>query len=1645
MSDNNNGLSDDEIIKLLFKNYMNSTTTSDGKLFYEETLLSNNSNISSSGILIDTPPIYSSTPSLINVSNDVSLSEYLSYSAIPDISINDSWFNEKTQEGSFSVNSTDDNDRKILRLESIKLDYLGGGSAAFVCNDNNGVNILQNLIPSNYSTSGYSISLQYKHNNTLKSVGWLATRSELAGSAFIGSSVNFGGALFDTKNGVVTFYDVNGTESDIFSNAEFYLSATKYIGLNNINVLRFLEVIGDVSMQSDLDVSNSLFVHNNLFVDNDASFGSHLQVVGDVSMESNLDISSNLHVKGNATFGIVSSNAEDVSNNNSNIYVYGNLRIMDGGNLVIQDVSNTTVTDLRTEVQITDSLDISNDGTSTALIVNQLHTDNYKIVEFKDAAETVFSVGKNGYTFIRGDVSMESNLDISENLHVFNELNVEKDVSFGSHLQVVGDVSMESNVDISENLHVFNQLNVEKDVSFGSHLQVVGDVSMESNLDISENLHVFNQLNVEKDVSFGSHLQVVGDVSMESNVDISENLHVFNELNVEKDVSFGSHLQVVGDVSMESNVDISENLHVFNQLNVEKDVSFGNHLFVSGDASFGSTVEISGLMVTEKNFIFETNTTEKMIIDTSNITLLNNDPSYSALDISATSALRIPVGTQDQRPTIQNTGQIRYNTSTKQFEGYGDTGKWQGLGGIIDVDQDTFILAETQPDADNDQIQIFTASFERMKVDASGNIQMMNSDSTYSALDISATSALLIPGGTKNERPTNSENPRALRFNSDTSLCEVYTESNIWSGIPVYKTEQPPALLDISQVKLSETVTVNWEKFPDIYKDVFDGKCYPIYLQTFVDISFTDINGTGKNTNGWETIIIGAGNYDETGTATTPLTTFQFNSVVSTNYNNSTGYTIDFTDKPQDTVTLPVFTQDDSFDLRIYGVNKSGTSPNYNYIYNVQLKQTGPPGEIDVILFESFGKNDFDVDLSFALDSNDTSITSGISIVNYDVSFTLSGTKSLENRDHSGNQETSWTNATSLNKSDLNVYNLFPGAQYDIQVRAQNALKFDSNGAYMDGSFGDVFTSSGFTNNSNDTTGTSTTQYIDTGDLSGVDSDALQFSLVNTASINCYVDGINSRSNRTIGNSTSYINITGTSEFYVNYGLQGIDMSGVDDLVQATVELEICGNVVSSQTITYNGTNNPSSVLADTIDISNGGTTFYQFSSVDGYTDEFDTPNYNNGFVYSSTFSRTDSNDLSSVFVDNFPASTDYYNLLYTISSQTNNNSKQIDNDGNTSTTDNTGNFYVDDYLSTPTVTWTQDPTISVTGSTVLFGIPSVSSVNLQYKFDVSGFANHIIPTKTVSNTNNVHSYVAAITKNSYSFSQQKKTGIYTNDSYTITFNSTDSSITNDRYDDTTTSDVTVRVYYLDNTGTPTISYIDDNQKDVPDIGHIFKDTATSYSAFSLYTFNGSDTIGTSAIDTDNSDFINTYSSNISSMLLYFDSKFVSGGYNTSYTTTTNNLYPFDDWSTSGGGYAVDGPNYSNYSDTGINGFKWIVLEIPTSKISGNNVDLGDFKVNNAIHSTKTFTTDYEAYIYQDGAFGALNQVSTTNLAWYSDSQYYSSISDAKTRPAGLGGALQGSTSSGTYGTDAFINASGGTSYLIVGLPQNSNSYFTYS
>ena len=158
-------------------------------------------------------------------------------------------------------------------------------------------------------------------------------------------------------------------------------------------------------------------------------------------------------------------------------------------------------------------------------------------------------------------------------------------------------------------------------------------------------------------------------------------------------------------------------------------------LDVTGNTTYAGTVETTGLstlasaqvtdlsnqgvvfatangrLTTETNFSFNTATdkltivgsaqVDQIILDANTISTstgsLTIAPAANAETIiGSTSALRLPVGNSAERPSVPTTGQVRYNTATSQFEGYSSSA-WQGLGGVIDVNQDTYVIAQPTP------------------------------------------------------------------------------------------------------------------------------------------------------------------------------------------------------------------------------------------------------------------------------------------------------------------------------------------------------------------------------------------------------------------------------------------------------------------------------------------------------------------------------------------------------------------------------------------------------------------------------------------------------------------------------------------------------------------------------------------------------------------------------------------------------------------------------------------------------------------------------------------------------------------------------------------------------------------------------------
>lgn len=97
------------------------------------------------------------------------------------------------------------------------------------------------------------------------------------------------------------------------------------------------------------------------------------------------------------------------------------------------------------------------------------------------------------------------------------------------------------------------------------------------------------------------------------------------------------------------------------------------------------------------------------------------DSNTESIVIDTTGSLILPVGTVAERPITPTEGMIRYNSDDTTFEGYDGTA-WGSLGGVKDVDQDTYIAAEDSPGANNDELDFYTAGVQRMTIDSTGQI-----------------------------------------------------------------------------------------------------------------------------------------------------------------------------------------------------------------------------------------------------------------------------------------------------------------------------------------------------------------------------------------------------------------------------------------------------------------------------------------------------------------------------------------------------------------------------------------------------------------------------------------------------------------------------------------------------------------------------------------------------------------------------------------------------------------------------------------------------------------------------------------------------------------------------------------------------------
>jgi len=247
-----------------------------------------------------------------------------------------------------------------------------------------------------------------------------------------------------------------------------------------------------------------------------------------------------------------------------------------------------------------------------------------------------------------------------------------------------------------------------------------------------------------------------------------------------------------------------------------------------------------------------------------NITLTPNGT--GSVIINKNDGFRLPVGNTSQRLASPASGQIRYNSQIAAFEGYAAS-SWGTLGGVIDVDQDTKITAESAAGEDEDVLTFSAggtamATFDANSADfASGTVVNVTNQLNVDNIRIDANA---ITSTNSNGDITISPNGTGnVSIGSDSLLIE--SAANESATLGVYAGEAAAALVVLSADDGDDngddwTFTSNTNNTLTIANDISGSAVSQIVLTPHATVASSTTAIVGKLTVAGTTAFSGAVN-----------------------------------------------------------------------------------------------------------------------------------------------------------------------------------------------------------------------------------------------------------------------------------------------------------------------------------------------------------------------------------------------------------------------------------------------------------------------------------------------------------------------------------------------------------------------------------------------------------------------------------------------------------------------------------------------------------------------------------------------------------------------------------------------------------------
>ena len=170
---------------------------------------------------------------------------------------------------------------------------------------------------------------------------------------------------------------------------------------------------------------------------------------------------------------------------------------------------------------------------------------------------------------------------------------------------------------------------------------------------------------------------------------------------------------IVDEVNSSTNLELTAlSLNVNNPLNVGSNLQMSN---TNGNITTAGVVKSTGSF--SSSDVLQIQLAEISTIGSNDLTIA---PAGGRIaKVSGTTALIVPVGDTLQRPQqpIAQNGAIRFNTDNNQYEGYNaTTTSWSSLGGVRDIDGNTYILAELTAGANDNTLWFYNDAINTLRL-----------------------------------------------------------------------------------------------------------------------------------------------------------------------------------------------------------------------------------------------------------------------------------------------------------------------------------------------------------------------------------------------------------------------------------------------------------------------------------------------------------------------------------------------------------------------------------------------------------------------------------------------------------------------------------------------------------------------------------------------------------------------------------------------------------------------------------------------------------------------------------------------------------------------------------------------------------------